>query len=155
MLKEKQTKRRVKEPSNNDGAFDEIKGLLTQVVQTQKDQAAQLEELTKNQDAGGRAKLLATDIAYNPDEAHLSDMAVIVPRAVEPFALARTLAGVLDDEVRSGKRSLTQIYISEVKHLSRGLKGKGFDLAAQHAREAEGTKPEESVYEQTQLGKGL
>lgn len=129
--------------------------LLKVLIQKSNDQQAQIEEMKEKEDFIGKGKFLASEMAFKPDRRYLSDMAVIYPSQIEPFSLSRVCGAILDPQVRSGELSLGDIYIDEIKHLSRGLKGKGFDLAAEHAKEEVSRETTPAEYEKADLGKGF
>ena len=154
MLKEKKSKPR-KEKETTDGHNGEQVELLKQILLKVQDHDAQFAEMKKDQDWAGKAKLIVSEAAYTPTRKQLPEYTVLSYRTVDPFSIAMVCAAVLSDDVRTNKLSLGEVYMESVERLLRSVKGITLNLAAQHAREQEVARPEEAVYDQADLGKGM
>lgn len=162
MLKEDKKRgrpRKEQEATPPDGHVEELLSqqseLLGKLMAKLNDHDAQFEEMKKNQDWAGKAKLVISEAAYNPTRQQLPGYTVLSYRTVDPFSIATVCAAVLSDDVRTNKISLGEVYMESVERFLRSVKGKTLELAAQHARETEVTKTEGSDYEQADLGKGM
>lgn len=144
MLNEENPKKKDTKETQESPDKEQILGLLTQIASKQQDQDERLVELEKNQDGAGKAKVIVTEMAYNPDRKHLSGMTIIPLSAVEPFALANTCGAILSDEVHKGV-SLADVFMESTMWLLRSVRGEGFKAATEHAKEEQIQKAEGEV----------
>jgi hypothetical protein len=131
----KKDKKVADDKNNGQG---EVLALLNAIAGKQQEQDERLTELEDGK-AKDTAQLRLVNLVYDTDEEHLPGLTRLPLMAVKPFAVGMMLDAILDEDVRSGKRSLPSVFRRNYFHLMRSVGAEAFnkanELAAQQASE--------------------
>ena len=139
------------ENGDNGQGMPSIQNLLQAIAQNQQelsDRLSDIEEKTTKKEGGTGIHI--AEMFFKPDDKYLPDFSWISALAAKPFAIALTLDKQTDESVRSGKVSLTEMYIYNLLHLYRGVGGRLMHMgkeALEQQVSAEATKAEEEMPE--------
>jgi len=142
----KKEKKLTKDPKGQgNGPFEsQVLDALSAIGQKLGEHDEQIAEFGQQRQSKGEALLRMVNLCYDPDDKKLPGLTRLPLNAVHPFAIGRTLNAITSEEVRSGKKSLVDVFYNSYFLLMRSVGGDAFNKGVQLASEQAAAEAEES-----------
>jgi hypothetical protein len=152
MLKDKEGKPPKVPKNNGSEESSTLLDTLKELNASMRDMNERMDDL-ENKSLNVRAdKLRLIEHLYNTSDKHLPELTIIPLNSVRAFASGMTLEALFDDDVMSGKVSLSTIYRNAIFRLNRSVHGVHLGRGVRLAEEQSAAESEQA--QESEMGGG-